>query len=89
MPKLVLQLASEITQSFLGSQCSKENPIFSFIDPRSPSVGIMRTPISLEKVVDHVIDPRSPTCGIDRTPIYSKPSGMALHKQQNPALIIS
>ena len=55
-------------------------------DPRSPSVGITRTPIQVEKKqetdnvaevstsnVEELLDPRSPTSGIDRTPIYTKP----------------
>lgn len=38
-------------------------------DPRSPSVGIARTPIVVDKTPEGIIDPRSPTVGITRTPI--------------------
>ena len=39
-------------------------------DPRSPSEGIVRTPIQFNQETVAVLnDPRSPSCGIDRTPI--------------------
>ena len=39
-------------------------------DPRSPTPGIDRTPISVAPVLhSDLADPRSPTIGIDRTPI--------------------
>ncbi|XP_061198367.1 cell division cycle-associated protein 3-like [Saccostrea echinata] len=38
-------------------------------DPRSPSVGIARTPIVVDKTPEGLLDPRSPTTGITRTPI--------------------
>jgi len=49
------------------------------LDPRSPSVGIDRTPIQVlprSEVIATIIDPRSPrspSCGIDRTPIQVFP----------------
>ncbi|XP_062618702.1 cell division cycle-associated protein 3-like [Saccostrea cucullata] len=38
-------------------------------DPRSPSSGISRTPIVVDKTPEGLLDPRSPTTGITRTPI--------------------
>ncbi|ESO03345.1 hypothetical protein HELRODRAFT_192005 [Helobdella robusta] len=44
--------------------------IRDFIDPRSPTVGIDRTPIQVTATPRPVVvDPRSPTYGIKRTPI--------------------
>ena len=40
-----------------------------FVDPRSPTAGIDRTPIQLAATPRPVKDPRSPTVGIERTPI--------------------
>lgn len=41
------------------------------LDPRSPSTGIARTPIVVDKTPEGLLDPRSPTVGITRTPITS------------------
>ncbi|XP_022338445.2 uncharacterized protein LOC111133994 [Crassostrea virginica] len=46
-------------------------------DPRSPSVGIARTPIVVDKTPEGIIDPRSPTVGITRTPITTLSSNHA------------
>jgi len=39
------------------------------LDPRSPSAGIDRTPITISAPQETVPDPRSPSVGIVRTPI--------------------
>lgn len=45
------------------------------LDPRSPSTGIARTPIVVDKTPEGLLDPRSPTVGITRTPITTSLSG--------------
>ena len=43
--------------------------VSQFHDPRSPSMDINRTPITVYDPINTVLDPRSPSEGIDRTPI--------------------
>ena len=43
----------------------------SEFDPRSPTLGVDRTPIQFAATPDQLIDPRSPSDGIERTPIYT------------------
>lgn len=63
----------EETESQLGedlpSTPSARRVVEDAFDPRSPTQGISRTPIQLERGTEGLVDPRSPTCGIDRTPI--------------------
>lgn len=43
------------------------------LDPRSPTEGIIRTPIHADELYyDKYIDPRSPTVGVTRTPLDQK-----------------
>lgn len=58
-----------------------------FIDPRSPSMDINRTPIMVYEPV-HTVDPRSPSEGIERTPItYQLPkNGMPYHTNTSPIM---
>ena len=63
------------------------------LDPRSPSAGIMRTPIVLDKtaassetpestaVTSAILDPRSPTSQFLRTPILPNESGTSVFQR--------
>lgn len=60
-------------ESCEGSQSLTPSKRVLYVDPRSPSAGIDRTPILVEKTppADAFWDPRSPTVGIVRTPLSS------------------
>mmetsp|Transcript_4533 Transcript_4533/g.7509 ORF Transcript_4533/g.7509 Transcript_4533/m.7509 type:complete len:106 (+) Transcript_4533:5-322(+) len=55
----------------MGANASKESPVpkVEFVDPRSPSCHIPRTP-KVSATDD--FDPRSPTKAVPRTPVNSK-----------------